>query len=350
MSPERTVSWGVIGSGGIALRRTIPEGIVPTANARLSAVYDLNQDLNRQVAERFGARAAAGIEELLAAGVEAVYVATPVHAHREQVLACARAGKHVLCEKPLGLTVAEAEEMVRACRRAGVVLGTAFMMRFHAQHQAALKLIREGRLGKPVYARAQLSCWYPPIEGAWRQERALGGGGSLMDMGGHCLDLLEMFFGPVRRLACLTAQAVHRYSVEDGAAVLLEFANGALGTVDAFFSVPDEASDNVLELYGSEGAVLARGTIGQGSRGVMVARLRGGQAGYDAQQQRPGEGGLGIAPEPVNTYRAEIEQFSRALIEGREAPVTGEDGLRNQRLLEACYESARTGKIVEVEP
>lgn len=346
---ERKVAWGVIGSGGIALRRTIPEGIVPAANARLAAVYDTNQEVNRQVAVRFGALAAATLDELLAADVEAVYVATPVHVHREQVIACARAGKHVLCEKPLGLTVAEAEEVVKACREAGVLLGTALMMRFHSQHRAALELIRAGRLGRPVYARAQLSCWYPPIEGAWRQDPSLGGGGSLMDMGGHCLDLLEMFFGRVRRLSCFTSRAVHGYTVEDGATVLVEFANGALGTVDAFFSIPDEASDNVLELYGSLGSILARGTIGQSSRGVMFARLRGELAGYDAQQQREAAGGVAIVPEPVNTYRAEIEEFSRAVLEGREPPVTGEDGLRNQRLLAACYESARAGKIVEVE-
>jgi len=348
MSAEDQVAWGVIGSGGIALRRTIPEGIVPAANARLVAVYDLNQEVNRQVAERFGARAASNLDELLEADVEAVYVATPVHAHREQVLACARARKHVLCEKPLGLNVAEAEEMVAACRQAGVLLGTALMMRFHSQHQAALKLIREGRLGQPVYARAQLSCWYPPIPGAWRQDPALGGGGALMDMGGHCLDLLEMFFGPARRLACLTTRAVHGYAVEDGATVLLDFANGALGTVDTFFSIPDEASENVLELYGWLGAILARGTIGQSSRGVMIAQLRGEQTGYDAQQERAAAGGVEIAPEPVNMYRAEIEEFSRAVREGRPPAVSGEDGLRNQRLLAACYESARTGKMVEV--
>ena len=176
----------------------------------------------------------------------------------------------------------------------------------------------------------------------------MGGGGALMDMGGHCLDLLEMFFGPARRLACLTTRAVHGYAVEDGATVLLEFANGALGTVDTFFSIPDEASENVLELYGSLGAILARGTIGQSSRGVMIARLRGEQTGYDAQQERAAAGGVEIAPEPVNMYRAEIEEFSRAVREGRPPAVSGEDGLRNQRLLAACYESARTGKMVEV--
>ncbi len=348
MPRQGKILWGVAGSGGIAQRRTIPEGIVPARNARLAVVYDVDREVNRQVAERFQARAAETLEELLASEVEAVYVASPVYAHREQVLAAARAGKHVLCEKPLGRNVEEAEEMVAACRRASVRFGTALMMRFHAQHQAALALIREGRLGRPVYARAQLSCWYPPIPGAWRQDPALGGGGALMDMGAHCLDLLEMFFGPVARLSCILAHAVHDYPSEDGATVLLGFSNGALGTVDVFFSIPDAASDNVLELYGSRGAILARGTIGQGSGGLMYARLEEAEGAYDARQQRSSAAGVEITPEAGNPYRAEIEEFSQALLEGREPAVSGETGLGNQKLLAACYESARTGRVVEV--
>ncbi len=341
--------WGVIGSGGIALRRTIPEGIAPAANAELVAVYDIDPAVNRTVAERFGAQAAASLEELLAAAVDAVYIATPGHCHREQTLKAAAAGKHVLCEKPLGLNVAEAEEMVAACRSAGVELGTGLMMRFQAQHRAALALIREGRLGKPVYGRAQLSCWYPPIPGAWRQDPAQGGGGSLMDMGGHTIDLLEMFFGPAVEVACFTNRSVHAYPSEDSATALLRFSGGALGTVDAFFCIPDAASKNVLELYGSLGSILARNTIGQGERGEMVAFLEQGAGGYDARQAgRALDGGLVIDPEPVNMYRAEIEAFSAAVLEGRPVPVDGAAGLRSQKVLAACYESARTGKIVKI--
>ncbi|MHC4569410.1 MAG: Gfo/Idh/MocA family protein, partial [Planctomycetota bacterium] len=131
--------------------------------------------------------------------------------HHDQVRICARAGKHVLCEKPLGMTIPEAEEMIESCRTAGVKLGCAFMMRFVAQHVEALKLINDGKLGKPTYARAQLSCWYPPIDQAWRQDPATGGGGSLIDMGGHCIDLLEMFFGPVSRVSCFVSNTVHDY-------------------------------------------------------------------------------------------------------------------------------------------
>lgn len=345
---SRTIKWGVLGSGGIAKRRTIPEGIIPASNATLQAVYDINVQANTEVARAFGTKPAASIDELLASGIDAVYVATPANLHYEQVLQCARAGKHVLCEKPLGMTVEEAEKMMAACQSAKVQLGTAFMMRFVAQHQAAAKLIHEGKLGQPTYARAQLSCWYPPIPGAWRQDPASGGGGSLMDMGGHCIDLLEMFFGPVRKVSCFINNSVHAYKSEDSAVATLFFASGAIGTVDTFFCIPDNSSKNVLELYGSKGSILAKGTIGQAPAGEMVAFLESSDAGYDAQQARAAAAGLPIDPEPVNTYRAEIEAFSQALLDGKPCPVGADIGLQSQRVLAACYESARTGKVVEV--
>jgi predicted dehydrogenase len=344
----KKVRWGVIGSGGIARRRTIPEGLTPASNARLAVVYDIDAAVNQGVAQQYDAHAAGSLEELLAADIQAVYVATPVHLHCAQVLACARAGKHVLCEKPLGMTVAEGEAMVGAMKQAGLLLGAAFMMRFLAQHRAALQLIEQGKLGQPVYGRAQLSCWYPPIAGAWRQNPALGGGGSLVDMGGHCIDLLEMFFGPVSKVSCFVNNTVQAYVPEDTAVALLWFANGAMGTVDACFSVPDDAVRNQLELYGSLGSILAEGTIGQGAGGLMVAYLKEGTGAYDAKQAREADGGVEITPDPVNTYRAEIEDFSAAILEGRPCLVTGEDGLRNQKVLAACYESARSGRVCEV--
>lgn len=343
------IRWGVVGSGGIARRRTIPEGIVPARNARLVAVYDPDAEANRAVADAFGARATGSLAELLDSGVDAVYVASPPGFHREQTLACAAAGKHVLSEKPLGMTVPEAEQMIAACSAAGVQLGCAFMMRFHTMHQAALQLIQHGKLGAPVYARAQLSCWYPPLKDAWRQDPALGGGGSLIDMGGHCLDLLEMFFGPVSQVSCFISNTVQAYGSEDSAAVLLRFANRALATVDTFFCIQDASSKNVLELYGSQGSILAQGTIGQGAGGAMTAFLQAADAGYEAQQSRSGDAGTSIAPEPRNTYQAEIEEFSQALLDARPNPLDARLGLRSQQLLAACYEAARTGQAVHVD-
>lgn len=342
------VPWGVWGCGGIARRRTIPEGIIPASNAALSAVFDVSREVTEAVAEQFSARACVTEEELLDSDCQAVYIATPVHLHASQTRRAAEAGKHVLCEKPLGLNVREAEEMMAVCRANGVKLGTAMMMRFHAQHQAARKIVESGRLGTPVYARAQLSCWYPPIEGAWRQHPATGGGGTLMDLGAHCLDLLEMFFGPISHVACSTVRRVHSYESEDTAVVLVEFVNGARGTVDVLFNVPDASSRNRLELYGARGCILAEGTIGQGEAGVMSAYVEGEARGYEAQQSRQAGETAEIAPAPVNMYRAEVEAFSRAVLENVEPPVNGDAGVHIQQVLAACYESAQTGKLTEV--
>jgi predicted dehydrogenase len=332
---KQKIRWGVIGSGGIAKRRTIPEGILKAKNAELAVVCGRDPKKNEETAKQFGVKPARTIEELLKADIDAVYIATPVNQHLEQTRLAAAAGKHVFCEKPLGLNVADAEAMLAACRQAKVNLGTAFMMRFHSQHQAAKKLIAEGKLGKPVFARAQISFWYPPLPGAWRQNLAEGGGGALMDLAGHCLDLFEMFFGPVTGVSCMTNRTIQDYASEDSAATLVRFANGALGTVDTFFCVADNSSKNRLELYGSQGGILAQGTIGQGEAGEMTFFPEAG-------------GETKIAPAPVNMYRAEIEDFSQALLDGKDTNESAEAGLHSQKLLAACYESAKTGRQISL--
>jgi len=338
------VKWSVLGSCGIAKRRTIPEGILAAENAELISVYDINTHTNKELANELGVRPADSEKDLISDDADVVYIATPACLHYQQVLACAKAGKNVLCEKPLGMTNEEAEKMVAVCEQTGVKLGAAFMMRFSAQHRAARKLIQDGKLGKPIYARAQLSCWYPPVEGAWRQNPEMGGGGSLIDMGGHCIDLLEMFFGTVKKVACFTNNTVHDYKSEDSAVVMLFFENGATATVDTFFCMPDSSCKNRLELYGSKGSILANGTIGQGEAGEMVAYIQG----YDAKQSRSFTDGIVIAPEPMNMYRGEVEEFSQAILEKRETLLLAEIGLRNQKIISACYESAVSGKVVYI--
>ncbi len=326
-----------------------PKVIVPAKNAALTAVFDVNAQVNEEVAREFGAVPVDSLDALLAADVDAVYIASPASLHLEQAVAAAKAGKHVLCEKPMGMTPQQCEEMISASDRAGVKLGVGFMMRFHACHQQALEMIRQDRLGRLVFGRAQLSCWYPPIEGAWRQDPALGGGGSLIDMGAHSIDLLEMYFGPAKRVSCRIANIVHDYESEDGATVLLEFAGGAQGSIDAFFCVPDASSKNRLEIYGSRGSILAEGTIGQGAGGEMVAYLEEADKTYSAEQGRNAAGGIVIAPEPVNTYRAEIEEFGAAIAEDRQPSNSAAEGLHSSKVLEACYRSAREAVVVDVE-
>jgi len=344
-----SIGWGVIGAGGIASRRTIPEGILPARGAKLVAVMDADAGRARAASERFGGVPwFTEVEPLLARrGVQAVYIATPTIAHAPQALAAIAAGKHVLVEKPLAMTVAEARRIAAAAKRKGVLVGTGFMMRHHGAHQKIKQLIEGGVIGKPVLGRAQLSCWYPPIAGAWRQDPALGGGGSFIDMGNHCFDLLEMFLGRAVEVHAFTGRLVHAYPSEDTAVVTFRFASGAVGIVDNLFNVPDEASKNVLEVYGSGGSIRCEGTIGQTPGGTMrLVAVKGG--GYDARQQRSASAERVIRFREVNTYRAEVEDFTRAIRKGVAPAVPIEDGIWNQRIVEAAYASARTGRAVRL--
>jgi predicted dehydrogenase len=238
---------------------------------------------------------------------------------------------------------------VQACADAGVKLGVNFMMRFHSCHRRLAEMVAGGELGTLVFGRAELTCWYPPIPGAFRQDPALGGGGALADMGNHCIDVLEMFFGRTVEVSAKIGNLVQDYASEDTAVCLLRFESGAVGVIDALFNVPDAAARNALEVYGSKGSVVSFGTIGQDSGGELRAVLERGDRAYDASQVRdaasPEET---IRPEPTNIYRAHIEAFSHAILDDSPPPVPGEDGLRNHRVIEACYAAARAGRAVRL--
>ncbi|NOZ19958.1 MAG: Gfo/Idh/MocA family oxidoreductase [Planctomycetes bacterium] len=343
--------WGVIGAGGIADRRTIPEGIMPAKNAKLVAVMDADRKRTDEVAAKYGkVKAYYDSSDLLAdKEVDALYVAIPTYMHCPAVLKAAKAGKHVLCEKPMAMNVAEARRMIAACKKAKVKLGLGYMMRFHPHHVALKAMVEQKKLGKLVMGRGELTCWYPKIKGAWRQDPKRGGGGSFVDMASHCVDVLEMFFGKVKRVTAFTNSVVQKYPVEDTAIATLEFRSGALGMVDALFNVPDEAGVCALEVYGTLGSVVASGTIGQSSAGDMTARLIDKPKGYAAAQTRAGAvKTFKVKPKPRNIYRAQIEEFSKAVLENKRPPVPGEDGLWNLKVCLAAYKSAKTGKAVSV--
>ena len=282
--------------------------------------------------------------------VEAVYIATPVSVHLAQIKAAAAKKKHVLCEKPLAMDLKETRSAVAACARAGVFLQEGYMMKFHGAHTTIRQLIEQGKLGKIVYMRAQLSCWYPRMEGAWRQDPALGGGGSLIDMATHLYDLLEYFAGPAKRVSALTGNLVQDYKSEDSATTLLEFASGAHATVDTFFCVPDEASRTRLEIYGSRGSILTEGTIGQSSAGTLEGIFGLGDSGYDAAQNKDVVRTFKAIDFPkVNPYSAELDYFADCIRQGR-APTlnNGANGLHIMHLTELAYKSAKTGRAYAV--
>jgi len=346
---EREVRWGVIGCGGIADRRTIPEGIIPAENSRLVALMGPHIEKVRSIGEKYGVERCYSREEDLLKDpeVDAVYIASPNSAHRSQVIAAAEHGKHILCEKPLGMTVDECNEMIAACRKNGVKLAVGFMMRFHSCHTKAKQLVDQGMIGKLVLGRAQLTTWYPEIDGAWRQDPERGGGGCLIDMGIHCIHLLRMFLGEVKEVSAIIGNAAFSYPVEDSALVAMAFEGDGYGISDSFFSIPDHATLNRFELYGTEGSILMDRTIGQESTGSLILRTET-QRGYEARQARAPFGGIEISPPSVNMYRAEVEDLAAAVLEDREPLNTGEEALKVQRVVEAAYESARRGISVRL--
>jgi len=341
----RKLRWGVIGAGGIADRRTIPEGILPAPNTELVAVNSSSEESTRRIAAKYGVRGYAEAIELLGdVDIDAVYIATPNYLHKEQAIAAAVAGKHVLCEKPLAMTVEEAREIAEACREANVMAGVGFMMRHNVYHQYMKQMAASGELGKIIFARAQLTCWYPPIDGAWRQDPELGGGGVLMDLSVHCLDLLEMILGPIEEVSGYVTTRVHDYPADDTNALLLKFESGTFGFVDCAFNIPDEASENVLELQGSQGSIKARLTVGQSGGGdVQICQVCN-TSGYDAVQTRPSGKYEPLTLEPVNPYLAQIEDFSAAVQENRQPTAGIEAGIRSMELVEAIRQATRHGR------
>jgi len=348
-----SVKWGVIGAGGIARRRTIPEGLTKARDCELVAVQDVVPGLAQEVAKQFGvARAYEKEADLLKdPEVQAVYIASPAHLHRKHFEWAVGAGKHVLVEKPLAHTVQDAEAMVALARKRKAFCTEGYMMKFHPLHAHARAAVQGGRLGKPVLVRGQLSCWYPPLPGAWRQHPATGGGGSLIDMGTHVFDLFQWILdADIVAVSAFCSTQVHDYPVEDSATVICRFATGCHGIVDAFFCIPDEACLRRLEIYGSQGGILADGTIGQGGGTMRVNSLAAG-GGYDAEQKRTAEaaGYQPVDPGEFNMYRAEVEYLTECIVQGRLPEMnTLEDGLQVLRVTAAAYQSAKTGRMVKL--
>lgn len=337
----KKVGFGVIGAGGIARRKTIP-GLRKTGNCRLVAVMDVAnvEEIAKEVkAPRFYTKES---DLLRDPEVEAVYIASPVHLHLKHIRLASSHKKHILCEKPLTLNAAQAKEALQACRQNKVFLQEGYMMKFHGAHTKIRELIDVGKLGRIVYMRAQLSCWYPSIPGAWRQDPGKGGGGALIDMATHLYDLLEFLIGDkIKRVAAITSRLVHGYKSEDSSTTLIEFAGGAHATVDCFFCIPDEASKTRLEIYGSRGSILTEGTIGQGTGGKVRGIFGLGDAPYDATQNKDEQTRFNTIPyDRVNPYGAECEYFANCIANNRPPEINdGRNALHILKVAEQAYAS-----------
>ena len=331
------VTWAVIGATGMIGTKAVPDGIMAAENCGLVAVQGLNKADVLPLAEKWGVPGYTSAEEMLKSTTcDAVYVASPQDVHLEHVKMCVAHGRQVLCEKPLACNGEEAREMVEICARAGLRLGTAFNLRFNTLHVKARELISSGVIGKVVSARCQYGQNYPPDRRSFRQIEALAGGGSMIDMGNHAMDLVEFVTGKkFKHVLAVRQNVVHDYEVEDACAALLEFVDGGCALVDTYYCVPLNLLRNDLEVNGSGGVLYTVDTLrGMATGGKLVVVTEAARDEYQFSG--------------VDMYRAEFEAFAAAVLNGMEPPCNGRDGLHSQRLIDACYASARLERKIEI--
>ncbi len=334
----KKLNWGIIGCGGIADRRTIP-GIMKSEIANLYAVMDRSPAVTDKVAQKYGnAKAYYTAEELLADPmVDAVYIATPLCAHYEQAMATLRAGKHLLMEKPMAMTSAECREILALAEEKDLALSVGFIMRQHSLHQKMRDIVREGGIGQLVSMYATFSCWYPDIPGAWRQQKAFSGGGSFMDLGVHCLDLLQYVSGQeFTEIKAFAETQSFQYEVDDSAAVLARTASGALGVVTTNFNVPDHCGINSITLLGTKGSLVTASTLGQEEAGTLEY-IYAPQGDYDAMQGHLEPKKEIFKPEGRDLYLSETDAFAAEVLAGRRDYSLAKAGIHVQELTERIY-------------
>jgi 1,5-anhydro-D-fructose reductase (1,5-anhydro-D-mannitol-forming) len=223
------LNWIVIGIGDITRKRVIP-AIQAEPRSRL---YGLVTRDPAKAAE-YGVRAWTTLEQALGdSQVQAVYVGTPVFLHAPQTIPSLRAGKHVICEKPMAMNQAEALTMVRAAEASGKTFGVAYYRRSYPKVQRARQLLAAGAIGKPVSAELTNHMWFDGTGSRnWLVDPAKAGGGPLFDVASHRIDVLNFLFGQPLRVAAQLSNVVHHYPVEDNATVIIEYADGVRGMVD----------------------------------------------------------------------------------------------------------------------
>jgi predicted dehydrogenase len=227
------LNWLVIGIGDIARKRVLPAIL---AEPR-SCLYALLTRDPRKAEAYPGALAFTNLDDALrdpqhADQIDAVYVASPVALHAAQTIASLRAGKHVLCEKPVALDYAQAESMAKVAHDSGRVCGIAYYRRLYPKLIRARQLIAEGAIGQPVLVEANYHGWLESPERGWLKDPALAGGGPLYDVGSHRIDACNFLFGRPLRATGLLSNALHDLPVEDSATTLIEYAGGIHAVID----------------------------------------------------------------------------------------------------------------------
>lgn len=334
-----TMKVGVIGGGGVS--RFHFAGY-EAAGAQVVAVAEANpRTLELVQAEWRVPRGYASFEDLCAdPEVQAVSVCLPNSLHHPATVAAARAGKHVLCEKPISMSLEQAREMIDTCREAGVILQIGHHLRSNAAAEKARQLITSGELGRVTFVRLrQAHDWGGgPVRESFRT-LASSGGGTLLDNGSHMMDLARYFGGPVREVYARTATLGYDVEVEDTSLVSLEFESGALGSVENAWTAT--GWEEAFWVYGTRGALEYTNRLGA----PTLRHVFRSSPGTDWNQQDVAVYQFaGLEPHARN-----VVEFLQAIRGERPVICTGEDGMEAVRLILASYQSARERRPVRLD-
>jgi len=333
--PDRKLRWGVLSTADIGRRKWIP-GVrrAPEQRGEVVAIASRDAGVARQVADELDIPRAHGSYEALLADpeVDAVYIPLPNHLHLEWTIAAARAGKHILCEKPLALTSADAERMVAAAKGAGVRLMEAFMYRLHPSWRAVRELVASGRIGRLQGVQSWFSYWND--DPANIRNRADAGGGALMDIGCYSINLSRMLFGaePERVEASIVRDPAMGIDVVTSA--LLVFPGGGTAT---FTCSTRAETDQRVHIYGTE----ARISVGipfniPPDRETQVFLTHGGEPPVAPNTET-------LTFPVADPYGVEADAFAAAILDGTPLPTPASDAVANMRVIEQVFAAADRG-------
>jgi 1,5-anhydro-D-fructose reductase (1,5-anhydro-D-mannitol-forming) len=328
------INFGIVGFGLHAVKRLMP-GFASAKNCRVVALSRRDLAKARESARQFQIPLAfASAEELCRSSeVDAVFVATPNACHLRDVLSAIECRKPVLCEKPMAINADECRQMVEAARRGKILLGVAQVFRFEESARRLRERLAAGQIGKPLFARSEFSflggTGHPRT---WINHLALAGGGPIADVGVHCIDALRfMLQDEVVRVTALGFSDHVSREVEAAAALILEFSRGTLGTVAVSFRAEYRTP---LEFVGEAGVLCA-------DDGLTVEKP------IQLELRRAGSVVESETVSNQDAYTRQVEAFAGAVEGKSEFPVPGEEGWKNQEILDAAYRSMKSGKTEE---
>lgn len=326
------LGWGIVGPGRIADTAMAP-AINALADSRVVAVTSRDRTRAEAFARKHGAAAAYTdyAEMLHHPEVDVVLITTPNALHAEQAIAAARAGKHVLCDKPLATSAADAERVVREAERAGVRLGINFQTRHQACFEDVRRMIAAGEIGDVLVAQVEVSAGANPPRG-WRTDPALAGLGTINNIGVHAYDLLRYLLSSEVTAVTALLDTGRAREIETLALVLLRFANGTLAYVNANQKTPHPQAD--IDIYGTRGRIVGHHLTRPGLDGELRVLTEKGEAATPYSNR--------------DAYQRVVAAFNDAVLHRREPRASGLDGLRSARLTEAIARSAREGVLVEL--